>query len=195
MRIVLKTVLLFILAIIIATLCSYGPGHVIMFISGYRLDLSLTTLILCILVIYVVLYYLSAVLGSIYHIPSGFRHYRHKRSLIKSRNYFNIAATNYFFSEYKLAYNNALKSISQDISINDKFPVLLLALDAIHEMDDNDKNESGKIDRLLRKLSSTVERRYIYEKLTKVNKTKNNRFYSEILTKLTMQNHSLLSKA
>lgn len=194
MKVILKIVVLFILAIVVAILTSNGPGHVILFIGNYRLDLSFTTLLLAVLILYALLSYILAAFDGIYNIPANFILYRQKIARNKSSGYFNLAATNYFLGKYKSAYTNALKSISQNISINDKFPVLLLAIDAIHQMDD-DKKELSRVDRLLSKLSGNEAQSYIYAQLGIINKTRNNRLYSEILTKLTTENHNLSAKA
>lgn len=187
MKLVLQIVLLFILAIIIGTLCSYGPGHVILLIDKYRVDLSVITLLLVILVIYLILHYIFIFFGGVYHIPARIRQYQCRRALIKSRNYFNMAATNYFQGEYQKAYNNALKSMSQNVLVTDKFPVLLLAIDALHLMGDSDKKLSAKLNNLVSKFANGEEQRYVYNELAKINKTKNNRLYTEILTKLSIQ--------
>jgi|GEM_PF-4377599 len=181
MKLIIKIVLLFILAIIIAAVSSYGPGHVILFVDKYRLDLSFATLLVMILILYAILHYIFIFFGGVYNIPGGIRRHRHNMAIVKSRNYFNEAATNYFQNEYQTAYNNALKSISQNISAIDKFPVLLLAIDAIHLMNDDDKKVSAKLGKCVAKLSTNDERIYVRNELTKINKTKNNRLYTEIL--------------
>lgn len=186
MKLILKIIILFSLATLVAILCSYGPGHVIILINKYRLDLSFTTLVLIILLAYGVLHYLFLLCGSIYHIPSGIRHYRQKMSLIRSRNYFSIAAINYFRNEYKVAYTEALRSISQDTTAYNKFPVVLLAIDAIHLMNEDDEKSLAKLSKVVSKLRSHDERNYVYAQLLKINKTKNDRFYTEILNNLSV---------
>ncbi|HLX53081.1 MAG TPA: heme biosynthesis HemY N-terminal domain-containing protein [Aquella sp.] len=184
MKLIIKIVLLFILAIIIAAVSSYGPGHVILFIGEYRLDLSFATLLVIILVVYIILHYASMFFGGVYNIPGGIRQRRHNMALIKSRNYFNLAATNYFKNEYQSAYNNALKSISQNVLVSDKFPVLLLAIDAINLMNDDDKKTLIRLNKLLTKFPTNEEKSYVRDEMIKINKTRNNRLYTEFLAKL-----------
>ncbi|MCC2645035.1 MAG: hypothetical protein K0R94_813, partial [Burkholderiales bacterium] len=109
MKLVIQVVLLFIIAIVISTLSNYGSGHAILLIGKYRVDLSLITLLLVILMIYIISHYLFIMMGSIYNLPSKIKQRSHKISLIKSRNYFNTAATNYFLDDYQKAYTEALK--------------------------------------------------------------------------------------
>ncbi len=184
MKLIFKIVVLFILAVVVAGFSSYGPGHVILFIGKYRLDLSLATLMLIILIAYVALYYMFILGNSIYSIPKGIRLYRHKTAINKSRKYFNLAVTNYYQNEYQTAYDNALKSISYNVPASDKFPVLLLALDLIDLMNDSEDISLIKLNKLVAKLVTNKERVYAYNELTKINKTRNNRLYLETLAKL-----------
>jgi HemY protein len=184
MKLVIKIVLLFILAIFIAIMSGYGNGHVVLFMSKYRLDLSLSTLLLIVLIIYVILHYAAAFLSSIYNIPDGVRRYRRNIAINRNRNYFNLATNSYFQEEYQKAYNNALKSLSQDVPAENKLPVLLLAVDAINLMNEDEKKISAKLDRLVAKFTTNKERSYIFNELTRINKTKNDKLYTEILTKL-----------
>ncbi|MCC2626036.1 MAG: heme biosynthesis protein HemY [Burkholderiales bacterium] len=184
MKLVIKIVLLFILAIFIAIMSGYGNGHVILLVSKYRLDLSFSTLLLVILVIYVILHYTATFFVSIYNMPRGIRRYRQNATIVKSRNYFNMATNSYFQQEYQKAYNSALKSISQDVSTDNKLPVLLLAVDAINLMNEDNTKTSVKLDKLVNKLSTNEERKFVFNELSKINKTKNNKLYMEILTKL-----------
>jgi HemY protein len=186
MKFIFKIILLFALAIFVAILCSSGPGHVIMFLDGYRFDLSVTTLLIIVLIIYIILHYGLAIIAGIYNIPNNIVHYRQKMARIRNRSYFNQAATDYFLRNYSKAYGNALKSISQNVSLSDKFPVVLLAVDSIHLMNVDDKKQSAKIDRLISNFSTNEEKKYIYEELNQINKTKNSSLYAEILTKLDL---------
>jgi hypothetical protein len=112
--------------------------------------------------------------------------------LIKSRNYFNIATANYFEGSYVIAYNKALKAIRTDISINNKFPLLLLAIGALYQMDIEDERKiSSKLDNLLAKISNKDDICYIRTELEKINNVKNDKFYSQVLNKIQAKNAKL----
>jgi uncharacterized protein HemY len=194
MKLILNFILLFVLAIIVALLLNNYSGHVILLIGEYRIDLSFITLLAIILITYLILYYIFELLNMVYNIGYSIKRYRYKMALVKSHNYFNLATTNYFLCEYKEAYNNSLKSIKQNISIRDKFPVLLLAIEAIYKITDDDKVHNTKLECLLDKLANNEAQSYVYDRLAKINKTKNHKLYTEFLTKLTLQNNNLALK-
>lgn len=184
MKLVIKIVFLFILAIILALLSHYGPGHVVIFIGHYRLDLSISTLFISSLLVYGLGYYLITAIVELFYIPTRLNSFQKRRSAIKSRNYYNISAINFFQADYSSAYSDGLKSISKDIPLTDKFPIFLLIVESINLMDvEDDGNTLDRIDKLLSKLSHE-EVVYVYRELEELNEIKNNKFYLLVLNRI-----------
>ena len=56
MKLIFKLLITFTILAVIAIFCANGPGHVIIFVHNYRIDLSLTSLCISIALLYLVLY-------------------------------------------------------------------------------------------------------------------------------------------
>jgi HemY protein len=141
-KVVLKLLILLAVALMIAMLSSVGPGHVILFFDKYRVDLSLTALLVIILFTFLVVYYLIRFWVNLNRLPNKIRKWRAKQALLQGRNYLNSAGIHYFEGKYGNACNNALKSTSKEINKDNKFLALMLAFKSATFMRDYEKQEA-----------------------------------------------------
>lgn len=74
MKSLFKLVMLVLVAILIAVLVRSGPGHIILFIGAYRVDLSLTTFILIDLLLFFFLYYVIRIWINIQKLSDKINH-------------------------------------------------------------------------------------------------------------------------
>lgn len=160
MRFAIKFLLLAAIAFLIARLSFIGPGHVIIFISRYRIDLSLTTMVLIIALIFLAIYYLTRLWVNINRIPNKIRRYQAKHALLESRKDLNNAGVHYFEGKFHSAYLSAMKSINKEISKDNKFIAYMLAFKSASYLRNYDKQ-----DELLTELDKYKERKWQLAKL------------------------------
>ncbi|MFN8770557.1 MAG: heme biosynthesis HemY N-terminal domain-containing protein [Neisseriaceae bacterium] len=141
MKIVSKMLLLVLFACIIVILNKYGPGHVIIFVSKYRLDLALSGLILIIIITFVITYYLIRFIANINNMPDRLKQWRLRHRLLQSRKLLNIAGINYFEGKYFNSYKNAMNSIDKETNKDNQFMALMLAYKSSNFIGDYKKEE------------------------------------------------------
>lgn len=142
MKIILNLLLVIILASIVGVLSHVGSGHVLIFAGSYRIDLSLATTLLILLLLYIGLYLLIRFLINICNIPSRFNRWRSKSTLLESRDYLNLAGINYLESKYDNALKNAMRSADKEQDKDNKFLALMLAFKSASFIGNQDKEES-----------------------------------------------------
>ena len=121
-----RVALIILLACGLAMLGHYGAGHVIVFISQYRLDLALSTLIIFVILLFLLIYYSIRLTININRIPNKLKQWRLKQALLQSRKYLNNAGINFVEGKYGSAYKNAMNSINKEINKDNQFLALML---------------------------------------------------------------------
>ena len=142
MKIIFKFLIITTIAIALAFASAIGPGHVIIFISGIRVDFSFTTLLLIIVLIYAAAYLLVRLYLNLSYLPVRINKYREKKSEINGRKFLNIAGVNYIEGQYDQAYANALKASSIDNVPDNKFLALMFAFKSALQLHDYTKEKN-----------------------------------------------------
>ncbi len=172
MKLLLKLIIFVILAFILGFLVTSEHGQVIMLFGNYRIDLTITTLIIIVLVLYLLFYYLTRFWINLNRLPNKLRKWRARHNLLQSRNYLNSAGVNYFEGKYGSAYKNAMSSINKEFSKDNKFIALMLAFKSACYMRNIEKQEKllsnldayKEIKWQLAKLMALVEVQYLEQK-------------------------------
>ena len=141
MQFLSRVILLLLLAGAIVFLGRYGPGHVIVFVGDYRLDLALSSLLIAVLLGFIFIYYFIRFIANINEIPNRLKKWRLAHQLLQSRKLLNNAGVNYFEGKFGSSYKNAINSIEKEINKENQFVALMLAYKASGFMMDYDKEE------------------------------------------------------
>jgi uncharacterized protein HemY len=129
----LKTLLKIIIFVAIAILVAFGASsinqsHVIMFIRDYRVDLSLTTLLIGFFVFFIVCYYILRIIFSIQDIPESIRAWSKYRAVEKKRQYLDLAMISFFAGDEKKAYKTAVKVLDSRYKERTDYTFLALSI-------------------------------------------------------------------
>lgn len=130
MKFLFRSILILLLATMLVLLSKYGPGHVIIFISQYRLDMALSTIVIAILLVFIIAYYLIRFVATINSMPGRLKQWHSSYQLLQSRKFLNRAGLNYFEGNYTSIYKNAKSSITKEVNKENKFLALMLAYKA-----------------------------------------------------------------
>lgn len=142
MKTLLKFILIAILAVLIAIAVNNAKtGHVIIFLNSYRLDFSLISGIILILLTFIVLYYLFSVISGIEKIPELISSWSKNYALNRRRKYLNLAMISFLGHDYKKSYKIAKRVITYKNTTDEEFIALKIAIDSSHVIKNNDKEQ------------------------------------------------------
>lgn len=140
MKTLLKFILIAILAVLIAIAVNNAKtGHIIIFVSSYRLDFSLISGIILIILTCIVLYYAFSIISGIEQIPELISSWSKKYTLNRRRKYLNLAMISFLAHDYKKAYKIAKRVITYKNTTDEEFIALKIAIDSSHVIKNNDK--------------------------------------------------------
>lgn len=104
MRFIFKVTIFFVIAYTILQLSINYNSHVILLLANQRIDLSLFTLIITVLFLFVILYFLIFVIEGIYSIPNDFKQWLQRIKTKKASTMRELAVINYFLGNYNNSY-------------------------------------------------------------------------------------------
>ena len=102
-------------------------SHVIIFISQYRLDLSLVSLIIFIIIIYIIIYCLGKILRNSYNLRHKLQQWWNNRAYNNGIRYYEKALLNDLSGTYVESYKNAQQALIKPINPTAKFIATVLA--------------------------------------------------------------------
>jgi uncharacterized protein HemY len=137
MQTISKIILLFLVVAIFVALGSYGTGHVIIFVAGYRIDLALSSLIIGLVILFVAVYYLIRVFGGIVQLPVRLRKLRQAKRTLQSHRLLNQSLINYFSGYFNDSVVQALAALKKDSGADIKSVALLVAYKASDKLADS----------------------------------------------------------
>lgn len=141
MKLFIKTLIIFALALAIAGFGLFNNGTVAIYVASYKIELSLNLLILLWLLSVIVIYYSFRILINVKRIPNKIHRARVRSALIAARQRLNFAGLHYFEGKYRSCYENALKSLKREANKDNKFLAYMLAYRAANIMRDQDKED------------------------------------------------------
>lgn len=157
MKILLKMITFILVAVLLAILLSsIKTGHVIIFVWHYRLDLSLISLFLMILLVFLILYYLISIIGGLQSLPDSIKSWSKRYFSNRRHKYLEVAIISFLAKNYKKSYKSALKVLDNNIQnkTTDKFIALCIAI----ETADAAKNSNKDV--LIKEFSQYDSRNY-----------------------------------
>jgi len=134
MKFIIKLILLIAVAILIAFMSHNGHGHVIAFVGKYRLDISLGSVILGTVLLFICSYGLIRIVVNVMHIPSSLSGWWRRRETQKSHKYLTASILSYFSGNYKAVYKYAMRATSKESQSDDKVVTSLLAFLSLGHM-------------------------------------------------------------
>lgn len=141
MKLFIKTLVIFALALAVAGFGLFNNGTVAIYIASYKIELSLNLLILLWLLSVVIIYYAFRILINIKRLPNKIHRARVRNALVAARQRLNFAGLHYFEGKYRSCYENALKSLKREASKDNKFLAYMLAYRAANIMRDQEKED------------------------------------------------------
>lgn len=141
MKTILKVLIIICLATAAAIYSSGGPGHVVIFLNQYRVDVSLTSLCLFVLLLYVLVYYLVRFWVNMRRLPNNMKKWRERNALKEGRSYVNNAGINYIECKFGSAYKNAMRSYKKENNKENQFLALMLAYKSASYMRNYEKEQ------------------------------------------------------
>ena len=141
MKLFIKTLVIFALALAVAGFGLFNNGVVAIYVASYKIELSLNLLILLWLLSVVVIYYSFRILINIKRIPNKIHRARVRNALVAARQRLNFAGLHYFEGKYRSCYENALKSLKREANKDNKFLAYMLAYRAANIMRDQEKED------------------------------------------------------
>lgn len=141
MKLFIKTLVIFALALAVAGFGFFNNGAVAIYVASYKIELSLNLLILLWLLSVVVIYYSFRILINVKRIPNKIHRARVRNALVAARQRLNFAGLHYFEGKYRSCYENALKSLKREANKDNKFLAYMLAYRAANIMRDQEKED------------------------------------------------------
>lgn len=126
-------------AAVVFALAANNPGYVLLVYPPYRIELSLTLFILCMLTILILISTLFKFLLAILHLPDYVRIYREQRAIGKGRKALMEALVAFFEGRYATAEKAALRAMEsgETSGLNP-----IIAARSAHELREFDKRDS-----------------------------------------------------
>lgn len=118
---------MWIFKLIIGVLLVYGLykidifhlGHMTIFTAKYRIDMSLITVAISLIIIFIIIYYGLKLLANLNMLPTKFRQSRQNRRLLHHQKILNWAYIDYLSGKYKSA-NKRLERLNDSYNLNDE---------------------------------------------------------------------------
>ena len=142
MRFVFWVVGLFALAVLIGLASTINTGYAILFMPPYRMEVSFNFLILAVVLFILLAYGILRVLGIAANLPHEVRTYQRQRKLKASRYALREAAISLFEGRFQRAEREALKSINDEFSDENRALALMIAARSAASVQDMARRDS-----------------------------------------------------
>lgn len=153
MRFVFWVVGLFALAVLIGLASTINTGYAILFVPPYRMEVSFNFLIIAVVLLILLAYAVLRLLGIAANLPHEVRTYQRQKKLKASRHALREAAISLFEGRFQRAEREAIKSIDDEYSAENRGLALLIAARSAAGMQDD-----GRRDGYLARLEDMPER-------------------------------------
>ncbi|MBP7580948.1 MAG: heme biosynthesis protein HemY [Vogesella sp.] len=147
MRFVFWIVGLFALAVLIGLASTLNTGYAILFVPPYRMEVSFNLLIITVVVLVLVAYAVLRLLGLAANLPQEVRAFQRQKKLRAARHALREASISLFEGRYQRAEREALKSIDDEYSDENRALALMIAARSAASVGDNAKRD-GYLSRL-----------------------------------------------
>ncbi|MDC7708509.1 heme biosynthesis HemY N-terminal domain-containing protein [Vogesella indigofera] len=141
MRFVFWVVGLFALAVLIGLASTINTGYAILFVPPYRMEVSFNFLILAIVLLILIAYGVLRLLGIAANLPHEVRTYQRQRKLKASRHALREAAIAMFEGRFQRAEREALKSIDDEYSDENRGLALMIAARSAASVQDLERRD------------------------------------------------------
>lgn len=146
MKFIFKFVLLLVVVAAVALFSQMGNNHVIIFITKYRVDLSLFALILIFILGYVVIIILWWLWSSGFNLPRSLKIWYLNYKTAKSSKYLLLAQINYFAGDYAKCLQQVADVLGFERNQEKRFVALILAYKACGYLHDNERRHEVMIE-------------------------------------------------
>lgn len=155
MKLLVKLIALFAIAILIGYIFSISGGHITIYLDDYRYDLSLLMFVILLIVGYIVFIILTKIIFKIIRIPKAFKNFRINRINRKIEKLQLSAIVSYLDGDYKKATKYAMNNLKQNLSSEQKS--LMLKIGYMSSKLANLDSELEQIKQEITKLDVTIQ--------------------------------------
>lgn len=142
MKLFLRIIILFLLALSVAGLSLFDDGTVVIYVSKYQIQLSLNLLITLFISFSAIIYYGVRMYANIKNLPARIKKARANSALLISQKNLSSAGLHFFEGKYLSCYTSALKAAKKSVNPDSQFIAYLLALKSANVMQDQEKELS-----------------------------------------------------
>lgn len=140
MKFVLWIIGLFALAVVIGLASTLNTGYAILYVPPYRIELSINSLVIGIIVLFIAIYLITRLVAGASELPTEVRRFQRKRKLKAARTALCNAGVAYFEGRLQRAEREANKALCDIADTESNALALLFAASASGTMRDTEKH-------------------------------------------------------